>query len=96
MSERRKSVDLVIPLFIAVMVLGLGFGGGVLLGWTTRDRPPIPQDTGAAWFPRPFGRAQLLRETNEPGHTAVDTTFRSLRFAQERAYVARSFRHTAS
>ena len=38
MSERPKSAGLMVRLLIAVAVLGLVFGGGVLVGWATRER----------------------------------------------------------
>lgn len=38
MSERPKSAGLIVRLLIAVAVLGLVFGGGVLVGWVTRER----------------------------------------------------------
>jgi hypothetical protein len=51
MSERPKSPSLVVPLLIAVTVLGLGFGGGVFGGWATRRRTPKPPERSAASIP---------------------------------------------
>ncbi|WP_437721480.1 hypothetical protein [Sorangium sp. So ce861] len=51
MSERPKSAGLVVRLLIAVAVLGLVFGGGVMLGWATRERRPPATETSAASIP---------------------------------------------
>jgi hypothetical protein len=51
MSERPKSAGLMVRLLIAVAVLGLVFGGGVLVGWATRERRPPATDKSAASIP---------------------------------------------
>ncbi|WP_438042977.1 hypothetical protein [Sorangium sp. So ce128] len=51
MSERPKSAGLMVRLLIAVAVLGLVFGGGVLVGWATRERRPPAMDKSAASIP---------------------------------------------
>ncbi len=51
MSERLKSAGLMVRLFIAVAVLGLAFGGGVLFGWATRERRPPATEKSAAAIP---------------------------------------------
>jgi hypothetical protein len=51
MSERPRSAGLVVHLLIAVNVLGLVFGGGVLVGWATRERRPPATEKSAAVIP---------------------------------------------
>ncbi|WP_437977578.1 hypothetical protein WMF11_12080 [Sorangium sp. So ce295] len=58
MSERPKSAGLMVRLLIAVAVLGLVFGGGVLVGWATRERRPPAMDKSAASIPE----AEVKRE----------------------------------
>jgi len=48
MSERPKSAGLLVRLLIAVAVLGLVFGGGVLVGWATRERRDLATEKSAA------------------------------------------------
>ncbi|MDI1435690.1 hypothetical protein [Polyangium sorediatum] len=40
MSERPERAGLVLRLLVALTVVGLVFGGGVLVGWATRERRP--------------------------------------------------------
>jgi hypothetical protein len=51
MSRRPKRTGFVVHLFIAATVLGLGFGGGVLFGWSTRKRPPTRSERSAESIP---------------------------------------------
>jgi hypothetical protein len=48
MSERPSSLGLVVYLLVAVTVLGLGFGGGVLVGRATRERSRPATEKSAA------------------------------------------------
>lgn len=59
MSERPKSPSLVVPLLIAVTVLGLGFGGSMLFGWATRKRPPTPPERSAQSIPDAEVKSEL-------------------------------------
>lgn len=40
MSERPERAGLVVRLLVALTVAVLVFGGGVLVGWATRERKP--------------------------------------------------------
>ncbi|WP_437592300.1 hypothetical protein [Sorangium sp. So ce1000] len=51
MSERPKSAGHMVHLLLAVAVLGLVFGGGVLVGWATRERRPPAMETSEASVP---------------------------------------------
>lgn len=51
MSERSKSAGLFVHLLIAVSVLSLVFGGGMLVGWATRERTPTATEKSAAVIP---------------------------------------------
>ncbi|WP_437976298.1 hypothetical protein WMF11_02610 [Sorangium sp. So ce295] len=51
MSKRPESAGLMVHLLIAVAVLGLVFGGGVLVGWATRERRPPAMGKSAASIP---------------------------------------------
>lgn len=51
MSERPESTRVMVRLLITVAVLGLVFGGGVLVGWATRERRPPTTETSAASIP---------------------------------------------
>jgi hypothetical protein len=51
MSERPQSPRRVVQLLIAVAVLGFVFGGGVLLGWATREHGPAVTEKSAEPLP---------------------------------------------
>ncbi|WP_437644539.1 hypothetical protein [Sorangium sp. So ce362] len=51
MSKPPESAGLMVHLLIAVAVLGLVFGGGVLVGWATRERRPPAMEKSAASIP---------------------------------------------
>jgi hypothetical protein len=51
MSERPYSPGLAVRLLIAAAVLCLIFGGGVLVGWATRERRPLATEKSAASIP---------------------------------------------
>ncbi|WP_437590645.1 hypothetical protein [Sorangium sp. So ce1000] len=51
MSKRPESAGLMVHLLIAVAVLGLVFGGGVVVGWATRERRPPAVEKSAASIP---------------------------------------------
>ncbi|WP_437327321.1 hypothetical protein [Sorangium sp. So ce381] len=51
MSKRPESAGLMVHLLIAVAVLGLVFGGGVLVGWVTRERRPPAMEKSEASIP---------------------------------------------
>jgi hypothetical protein len=58
MSQRPGSPRLVVHLLIAVTVLGAGFGGGVLVGWVTREsRRPAMEKSVA-----PMSAAEAKKE----------------------------------
>ncbi|MBK9262104.1 MAG: hypothetical protein IPM54_20155 [Polyangiaceae bacterium] len=59
MSERPKSASVVVHLLIAVTVLGLGFGGGALFGWSTRKRTPTPPEKSAEAIPDAEVKSEL-------------------------------------
>ncbi|MBK9262112.1 MAG: hypothetical protein IPM54_20195 [Polyangiaceae bacterium] len=59
MSERPKSASVVVHLLIAVTVLGLGFGGGALFGWSTRKRTPAPPEKSAEAIPDAEVKSEL-------------------------------------
>ncbi|WP_437743971.1 hypothetical protein WMF39_02610 [Sorangium sp. So ce1504] len=58
MSKRPESAGLMVHLLIAVAVLGLVFGGGVVVGWATRERRPPAMEKSAASIPD----AEVTRE----------------------------------
>ncbi|WP_437279485.1 hypothetical protein WME90_02715 [Sorangium sp. So ce375] len=58
MSKRPESAGLMVHLLFAVAVLGLVFGGGVVVGWATRERRPPAMETIAA----PIPDAEVKRE----------------------------------
>jgi len=51
MSERPSRFSRIVPLLLAAAVLGVGFGGGVGIGWATRARRPPATEKSAAEIP---------------------------------------------
>ncbi|CAN90623.1 putative secreted protein [Sorangium cellulosum So ce56] len=51
MSKRPESAGPMVHLLIAMAVLGLVFGGGVVVGWATRERRPPATGKSAASIP---------------------------------------------
>ncbi|MDC3958918.1 hypothetical protein [Polyangium jinanense] len=47
MSEQPERAGLVVRLLVALTVVGLVFGGGVLVGWATRERRPPARSKSA-------------------------------------------------
>lgn len=59
MSERSSSAGVVIRFVVVAVVLGLGFGGGVLSGWATRMHTPQPLETSAQSIPDADVKSEL-------------------------------------
>jgi len=58
MSERPERAGLVVRLLVALTVVGLVFGGGVLVGWATRERRPPARSKSA----EPVSAEQVKKE----------------------------------
>lgn len=58
MSEQPERAGLVVRLLVALTVVGLVFGGGVLFGWATRERRPPAQSKSA----KPVSAEEVKKE----------------------------------
>lgn len=59
MSEHPHRAGLVVPLLVAVAVLGLGFGGGVLAGRATGTRAPRTTDKSEGFLSERVAKEEL-------------------------------------